>query len=88
MPILALKLFNLNISISGIIPPKPLLRRDQIEGTGAGSDSFDHVTRSAREHAIPLTESRMMWGPEPYTHTDPQQTSTSPKILEETVDIR
>ncbi|XP_032082179.1 protein PRRC2C isoform X5 [Thamnophis elegans] len=72
----------------GIIPPKPLLRRDQIEGTGAGSDSFDHVTRSAREHAIPLPESRMMWGSEPYTHTDPQQTSASPKILEETVDIR
>ncbi|XP_026559177.1 protein PRRC2C isoform X2 [Pseudonaja textilis] len=72
----------------GIIPPKPLLRRDQIEGTGAGSDSFDHVTRSAREHAIPLTESHMMWGSEPYAHADPQQTSTSPKILEETIDIR
>uniref|UniRef100_A0A8C6VF82 Proline rich coiled-coil 2C n=1 Tax=Naja naja TaxID=35670 RepID=A0A8C6VF82_NAJNA len=72
----------------GIIPPKPLLRRDQIEGTGAGSDSFDHVTRSAREHTIPLTESRMMWGSEPYAHADPQQTSTSPKILEETIEIR
>uniref|UniRef100_A0A8C6X2I0 Proline rich coiled-coil 2C n=1 Tax=Naja naja TaxID=35670 RepID=A0A8C6X2I0_NAJNA len=62
----------------GIIPPKPLLRRDQIEGTGAGSDSFDHVTRSAREHTIPLTESRMMWGSEPYAHADPQQTTGEP----------
>uniref|UniRef100_A0A8C5WWB5 Proline rich coiled-coil 2C n=1 Tax=Laticauda laticaudata TaxID=8630 RepID=A0A8C5WWB5_LATLA len=72
----------------GIIPPKPLLRRDQIEGTGATSDSFDHVTRSAREHTIPLTESHMMWGSEPYAHADPQKASTSPKILEETIDIR
>ncbi|XP_066478987.1 protein PRRC2C isoform X2 [Tiliqua scincoides] len=72
----------------GIIPPKPLLRRDQIEGAGTGSESFDHMPRSAREHAVPLSEQRMMWGSDPYPHTDSQQASTSPKILEETEDLR
>ncbi|XP_053169489.1 protein PRRC2C isoform X3 [Hemicordylus capensis] len=72
----------------GIIPPKPLLRRDQMEGAGTGSDSFDHITRSAREHAISLSEPRMMWGSDPYPHTEPQQASTPPKILEETEDLR
>ncbi|CAI5776307.1 Proline rich coiled-coil 2C [Podarcis lilfordi] len=72
----------------GIIPPKPLLRRDQMEGAGTAADSFDHVTRSAREHAIPLSEPRMVWGSEPYPHAEPQQTSNPPKILEDTEDLR
>uniref|UniRef100_A0A6J0U2X4 Protein PRRC2C isoform X3 n=1 Tax=Pogona vitticeps TaxID=103695 RepID=A0A6J0U2X4_9SAUR len=72
----------------GMIPPKPLLRRDQMEGTGTGSDSFDHVTRSAREHGVPLSEPRMIWGSEPYSSTEPQQASTPPKILEESEDLR
>ncbi|XP_062989637.1 protein PRRC2C isoform X3 [Elgaria multicarinata webbii] len=66
----------------GIIPPKPLLRRDQMEGAGTGSDTFDHVTRSAREHTMPLSEPRMMWGSEAYPHTEPQQT-IPPKVTEE-----
>ncbi|KAJ6653870.1 hypothetical protein lerEdw1_008618 [Lerista edwardsae] len=72
----------------GIIPPKPLLRRDQMEGAGTGSESFDHIPRSAREHTVSLSEPRMMWGSDPYPHTDSQQASTPPKILEETEDLR
>ncbi|XP_015279331.1 PREDICTED: protein PRRC2C [Gekko japonicus] len=72
----------------GIIPPKPLLRRDQMEGAGTGSDSFDHISRSAREHAMPLSESRIMWGSDPYPHTEPQQATTPPKMAEETEDLR
>ncbi|KAJ7332814.1 hypothetical protein JRQ81_014994 [Phrynocephalus forsythii] len=72
----------------GMIPSKPLLRRDQMEGTGAVSDSFENVTRSAREHGVPLSEPRIIWGSEPYSSTDTQQARTPPKILEESEDIR
>ncbi|XP_061439803.1 protein PRRC2C isoform X5 [Rhineura floridana] len=72
----------------GIIPAKPLLRRDQMEGAGTGADSFDHITRSAREHTMPLSEPRMVWGSESYPHAEPQQTTTPKKILEETEALR
>ncbi|XP_048354568.1 protein PRRC2C isoform X2 [Sphaerodactylus townsendi] len=72
----------------GIIPPKPLLRRDQMDGAATGTDSFDHIARSARDHTVPLSESRIMWGSDPYPHTEPQQATTPPKIAEETEDIR
>lgn len=49
-------------SATGIMPPKPLMRREQLEGSAAGSDSFEHMARSAREHTVPLSEPRMMWG--------------------------
>lgn len=72
------------------MPAKPLLRRDQMEGVGAGSDSFDHIARSGREHSIPLTEPQpcMMWGSEPYPHTEHQPAITASKILEEAEDLR
>uniref|UniRef100_A0A8C0J5G7 Proline rich coiled-coil 2C n=1 Tax=Chelonoidis abingdonii TaxID=106734 RepID=A0A8C0J5G7_CHEAB len=72
----------------GIMPPKPLMRRDQMEGSGTGSDSFEHVARSAREHSVPLSEPRMMWGSDPYPHAEPQQGSAPPKVLEEPEDLR
>ncbi|XP_054835363.1 protein PRRC2C isoform X3 [Eublepharis macularius] len=72
----------------GIIPPKPLLRRDQMEGAGSSTDSFDHIARSAREHTMPLSESHIRWGSDPYPHTEPQQASTPPKITEEAEDLR
>lgn len=74
--------------ITGIMPPKPLMRRDQIEGSAASSDSFEHIARSAREHAVPLSEPRMMWGSDPYPHAEPQQASSPPKVLEETDNLR
>ncbi|XP_040119456.1 protein PRRC2C isoform X13 [Oryx dammah] len=71
----------------GMIPPKPLMRRDQMEGSPNNSESFEHLARSARDHAISLSEPRMMWGSDPYPHTEPQQ-ATTPKATEEPEDIR
>ncbi|XP_032477760.1 protein PRRC2C isoform X12 [Phocoena sinus] len=71
----------------GMIPPKPLMRRDQMEGSPSSSESFEHIARSARDHAISLSEPRMMWGSDPYPHTEPQQ-ATTPKATEEPEDIR
>ncbi|KAH0618217.1 hypothetical protein JD844_017227, partial [Phrynosoma platyrhinos] len=72
----------------GIITPKPLLRRDQIEGAGTGSDSFDHVTRPTREHTVPLSEPHMMWGSDSYPATESPENNTPPKLLEEAEDMR
>ncbi|XP_069867236.1 protein PRRC2C-like isoform X4 [Dipodomys merriami] len=71
----------------GMIPTKPLMRRDQIEGSPNSSESFEHIARSARDHAISLSEPRMMWGSEPYPHTEPQP-ATTPKAPEEPEDPR
>ncbi|XP_075421006.1 protein PRRC2C isoform X4 [Tenrec ecaudatus] len=70
-----------------IPPPKPLIRRDPIEGSSNNSESFEHIARSTRDHAISLTEPRMMWGSDPYPHAEPHQ-ATTPKITEEPEDIR
>ncbi|XP_048214254.1 protein PRRC2C isoform X10 [Perognathus longimembris pacificus] len=71
----------------GMIPTKPLMRRDQMEGSPNSSESFEHIARSARDHAISLSEPRMMWGSEPYPHAEPQQ-ATTPKAPEEPEDTR
>nr|XP_020727761.1 protein PRRC2C isoform X8 [Odocoileus virginianus texanus] len=71
----------------GMIPPKPLMRRDQMEGSPNNSESFEHLARSARDHAISLSEPRMMWGSDPYPHAEPQQ-ATTPKATEEPEDVR
>ncbi|XP_064415977.1 protein PRRC2C isoform X4 [Latimeria chalumnae] len=72
----------------GIMPPKQLLRRDQMEGSASGSDSFDHLSRPVREHGLPLAEPRIMWGTETYPHAEPQQAATSPKTAEEPEEFR
>lgn len=74
--------------VTGIMPPKPLMRRDQLEGSATSSDSFEHIARSAREHAVPLSEPRIMWGSDPYPHAEPQQASSPPKVLEEPDNLR
>lgn len=71
----------------GMIPPKPLMRRDQMEGSPNSSESFEHIARSARDHAISLSEPRMLWGSDPYPHAEPQQ-ATTPKATEEPEDVR
>ncbi|XP_023565956.1 protein PRRC2C [Octodon degus] len=71
----------------GMIPPKPLLRRDQMEGSPNNSESFEHIARSARDHAVSLPESRMMWGSDPYSHAEPQQAATA-KTNEDSDDVR
>ncbi|XP_063095945.1 protein PRRC2C isoform X6 [Cavia porcellus] len=71
----------------GMIPPKPLMRRDQMEGSPNNSESFEHIARSARDHAVSLPEPRMMWGSDPYPHAEPQPTA-EPKTNEESDDVR
>ncbi|KAM7053521.1 protein PRRC2C isoform 5-T5 [Molossus nigricans] len=71
----------------GMIPPKPLMRRDQMEGSANSSESFEHIARSARDHAVSLSEPRIMWGSEPYPHSEPQQ-ATAPKTAEEPEGVR
>ncbi|XP_016044639.2 protein PRRC2C isoform X3 [Erinaceus europaeus] len=71
----------------GMIPPKPLMRRDQMEGSANSSESFEHIARSTREHTISVSEPRLMWGSDPYPHNEPQQAST-PKAAEESEDVR
>ncbi|XP_059002841.1 protein PRRC2C isoform X3 [Mustela lutreola] len=71
----------------GMIPPKPLMRREQMEGSANSSESFEHIARSARDHAVSLSEPRVMWGSDPYPHTEPPQ-ATTPKATEEPEDAR
>lgn len=75
-----------NFFFTGMIPPKPLIRRDQMEGSPNSSETFEHIARSARDHGISLSEPRMMWGSDPY-HAEPQQAAT-PKSAEEPGDAR
>lgn len=70
-----------------MIPPKPLMRRDQIEGSPNSSESFEHIARSARDHAVPLSEPRLMWGSDPYPHPEPPQAAT-PQAVEEPEGVR
>ncbi|XP_069497352.1 protein PRRC2C isoform X3 [Ambystoma mexicanum] len=68
---------------AGMISPKQLIRREQMEGSGTNSESFEHMPRPAREQAPPLPEARVMWGSEPFPLSDPKQDATSPKMPEE-----
>lgn len=58
-----------------MIPPKPLMRREQMEGSANNSESFEHMARSPRDHAASLSEPRVMWGSEPYPQAEPPQGS-------------
>ncbi|KAM4720631.1 protein PRRC2C [Rhinophrynus dorsalis] len=72
----------------GMMPTKTLMRRDQIEGPTAASEPYEHIARSGRDHNVTLSEPRVMWGAEPYPHTEAQQVSVPPKAPEETEDYR
>ncbi|NP_989040.2 protein PRRC2C [Xenopus tropicalis] len=72
----------------GMIPPKPLMRRDQIEGPSAASEPYEHMARSVRDHGVTLSEPRMMWGSEPYSHSDTQQVTVPSKPSDEPDDYR
>ncbi|XP_053324554.1 protein PRRC2C isoform X2 [Spea bombifrons] len=72
----------------GMMATKPMMRREPIDGPSAASEPYEHVARPVRDHAVPLSEPRMMWGAEPYTHPDSQQLAAAPKAPEETEDYR
>ncbi|XP_029474529.1 protein PRRC2C isoform X4 [Rhinatrema bivittatum] len=67
----------------GMLPPKQLLRRDQMEGSAVGAESFEHVSRPLREHSVPRSEPRVVWGSDPYPHAE-----HPPKLSEEPEDLR
>ncbi|XP_038650870.1 protein PRRC2C isoform X2 [Scyliorhinus canicula] len=71
----------------GMMPTK-LMRRDQMDNSGSGPDSFDHLSRPARDHTIQSTEPRLVWNSEPYPHTEPQPSTTPPGVVEESKDSR
>lgn len=58
-----------------------------MEGSPNSSESFEHIARPARDHTVSLSESRMMWGSDPYHQTEPQR-ATTPKAAEEPDDVR
>ncbi|KAG8555864.1 hypothetical protein GDO81_017841 [Engystomops pustulosus] len=72
----------------GMIPTKPLMRREQIEPSSSASEPYEHMARSVRDHGVPISEPRMMWGAEPYPHPDSPQVPSSTKEPEEPEDYR
>ncbi|XP_072919665.1 protein PRRC2C isoform X3 [Hemitrygon akajei] len=71
----------------GMIPTK-LMRRDQIDSSGSGSETFDHPSRPTRDHTIQSAEPQLVWGSESYPHTEPQRTTTPTVVVEESKDLR
>ncbi|XP_075038568.1 protein PRRC2C isoform X3 [Mixophyes fleayi] len=72
----------------GMIPPKPLMRREQMEASTTAPEPYEHMARSVRDHGVPISEPRMMWGAEPYPHQDTTQVSSSAKEPEEPEEYR
>ncbi|KAM5148380.1 protein PRRC2C [Mantella aurantiaca] len=72
----------------GMMPTKPMMRREQMDASATASEPYDHMSRSVRDHGVPLSEPRMMWGAEPYPHPDTPQVSSSAKEAEEPEDYR
>lgn len=64
------------------------MRREQIDASATASEPYEHMARSVRDHGVPLSEPRMMWGADPYPHPDTPQVSSSAKEAEEPEDYR
>lgn len=63
---------------SGRMPPKQIVRREPGDNSSSSSDSFDHLTRPVREHGL-TSDSRMVWGSDPYSQSEPLPSVTPPK---------
>ncbi|XP_068096005.1 protein PRRC2C isoform X3 [Hyperolius riggenbachi] len=72
----------------GMIPTKPMMRREQMDATATASEPYDHMARSVRDHGVAISEPRMMWGAEPYPHPDTPQVASSAKEAESPADYR
>lgn len=72
----------------GMMPTKPMMRREQMDASATASEPYDHMPRSVRDHGVPLSEPRMMWGAESYPHPDTPQVSSSTKESEAPEDYR
>ncbi|XP_028301264.1 protein PRRC2C isoform X2 [Gouania willdenowi] len=62
----------------GRMPPKQIVRREPGDNSSSSSDSFDHLSRPIRDHGLP-SDSRMVWGSDPYPQTEPLPSVTPPK---------
>ncbi|CAI5640031.1 unnamed protein product [Oreochromis niloticus] len=62
----------------GRMPPKQIVRREPGDNSSSSSDSFDHLTRPVRDHGLP-SDSRMVWGSDPYPQSEPLPSVTPPK---------
>lgn len=66
------------LSTSGRMPPKQIVRREPGDNSSSSSDSFDHLTRPVRDHGL-ASDSRMVWGSDPYPQSEPLPSVTPPK---------
>ncbi|XP_055020539.1 protein PRRC2C isoform X2 [Boleophthalmus pectinirostris] len=71
----------------GRMAPKQIVRRDPGDNSSSSSDSFDHLSRPMREHGLP-SDSRMVWGSDPYPQPEPLPSLTPPKGRDDTKDPR
>lgn len=71
----------------GRMPPKQIVRREPGDNSSSSSDSFDHLTRPIRDHGLP-SDSRMVWGSDPYPQSEPLPSVTPPKGRDETKEPR
>ncbi|XP_024117424.1 protein PRRC2C isoform X2 [Oryzias melastigma] len=62
----------------GRIPSKQIVRREPADNSSSSSDSFDLLTRPVRDHGL-HSDSRMVWGSDPYPQTEPLPSVTPPK---------
>ncbi|XP_028258879.1 protein PRRC2C isoform X2 [Parambassis ranga] len=62
----------------GRMPPKQIVRREPGDNSSSSSDSFDHLSRPIRDHGLP-SDSRMVWGSDPYPQSEPLPSVTPPK---------
>ncbi|XP_047231919.1 protein PRRC2C isoform X3 [Girardinichthys multiradiatus] len=62
----------------GRIPQKQIVRREPGDNSSSSSDSFDHLSRPVRDHGFP-SDSRMVWGSDPYPQSEPLPSVTPPK---------
>nr|XP_061834231.1 protein PRRC2C isoform X1 [Nerophis lumbriciformis] len=66
----------------GRMPPKQIARREPGDNSSSSSDSFDHLARPIRDHGLP-SDSRMVWGPDPYSPSEPLPPVTPPKVRDD-----
>ncbi|XP_023809774.1 protein PRRC2C isoform X3 [Oryzias latipes] len=62
----------------GRMPSKQIVRREPADNSSSSSDSFDHLTRPVRDHGL-HSDSRMVWGSDPYPQSEPLPSATTPK---------
>ncbi|XP_014914267.1 protein PRRC2C isoform X2 [Poecilia latipinna] len=71
----------------GRMPQKQIVRREPGDNSSSSSDSFDHLSRPVRDHGFP-SDSRMVWGSDPYPSSEPLPSVTPPKAREDNKEQR